>query len=93
MLHFAAANRDPEIFRDPQVFSLDRPPQRHMAFGLGVHFCLGAELARLEARTALATLLTRYPDLGLINSGERIKPFFLWGRRTLPVRRRPEANR
>ena len=93
MLHYAAANRDPEIFRDPHVFSLDRPPQRHLSFGLGVHFCLGAELARLETRTALTTLLGRYPDLDLIDSGERIKPFFLWGRRTLPVRRRPEANR
>jgi cytochrome P450 len=87
MLHYAAANRDPAIFENPHVFSLDRPPHRHMTFGFGVHFCLGAELARLEARTAIAALAKKSPDLSLVNDGERIKPFFLWGRRTLPVRR------
>lgn len=86
MLHYAAANRDAEMFDDPDVFSLDRPSKRHMAFGLGIHFCLGAELARLEARTALKVLAQRFPDLTLENAGERIKPFFLWGRRKLPVR-------
>lgn len=87
MLHYAAANRDPEAFEAPDTFSLDRPPYRHLAFGLGVHFCLGSELARLEGRTALSTLIRRFPDLSLVGDGERIKPFFLWGRRRLPVRR------
>ncbi len=86
MLHYAAANRDARIFPDPDVFSLDRPATRHMAFGLGVHFCLGAELARLEARLALKALIDRRPNLTLENAGERIKPFFLWGRRKLPVK-------
>ena len=86
MLHYAAANRDPEAFDDPDVFSLDRPQRRHLAFGLGVHFCLGSELARLEGRTALSTLIRRFPKLSLEDDGERIKPFFLWGRRRLPVR-------
>lgn len=86
MLHYAAANRDPEAFDDPDTFSLDRPPHRHLAFGLGVHFCLGSELARLEGRTALSTLIRRFPNLSLEGDGERIKPFFLWGRRRLPVR-------
>ncbi len=85
MLHYAAANRDAEIFPDPDVFSLDRPAARHMAFGLGIHFCLGAELARLEARLALQVLAQRLPGLTLESAGERIKPFFLWGRRKLPV--------
>lgn len=89
MLHYAAANRDPAVFESPDLFSLDRPPQRHLAFGLGVHFCLGAQLARLEARTALTCLVERCPDLELVDPGERIAPFFLWGRRRLPVRRRP----
>ncbi len=88
MVQYAAANRDPDIYDDPHVFSLDRTPRRHMAFGLGVHFCLGAELARAEGRIALATLVQRCPELELIDEGERIKPFFLWGRRHLPVRRR-----
>ena len=56
------------------------------AFGLGVHFCLGTELARIEGRIALSTLLRRFPTLSLVNDGERIKPFFLWGRTRLPVR-------
>lgn len=86
MMHYAAANRDPSVFEDPDTFSLDRPPHRHLAFGLGVHFCLGTELARLEGRTALSTLLRRFPKLSLVDDGERIKPFFLWGRQHLPVR-------
>ncbi len=92
LIHYAAANRDADIFDDPDDFRLDRPPQRHMAFGLGVHFCLGAELARLEARTALRVLIERMPDLTLENVGTRIKPFFLWGRRRLPVSRKPIAS-
>ena len=85
MLNYAAANRDPEIFEAPNEFRPDRPSRRHLSFGLGVHFCLGRELARLEARTALASLVHRYPELRLVNDGERIAPFFLWGRRRLPV--------
>jgi cytochrome P450 len=86
MLHYAAANRDPDVYDDAGTFRLDRAPQRHLAFGLGVHFCLGAQLARLEARIALERLVVRYPDLTLVDAGERIAPFFLWGRRRLPVR-------
>ena len=87
MLHYAAGNRDPLAFEDPDRFSLDRPPRRHLSFAIGVHVCIGAEMARLEARTALRALTARFPDLELIDRGERIKPFFLWGRRRLPVRR------
>jgi cytochrome P450 len=93
MLHYGAANRDPEAFADPDTFSLDRPPKRHLAFGLGVHFCLGAQLARLEGRIALTRLVARFPDLTLLDAGERIAPFFLWGRRRLPVRAQPPGAR
>ena len=87
MLNYAAANRDPAAFGDPDRFSLDRPPRKHLSFAVGIHVCIGAEMARLEARTALKALITRFPDLHLVDRGERIKPFFLWGRRRLPVRR------
>jgi cytochrome P450 len=87
MLHYAAANRDPAVFDEPDRFSLDRPPRKHLSFAIGVHICIGAEMARLEARTALKALTSRFPDLELAGRGERIKPFFLWGRRRLPVRR------
>jgi hypothetical protein len=58
----AAANRDPERFPDPDRFDVSRNGERHLAFGLGSHFCLGSALARLETRLALAGLLRRFPD-------------------------------
>jgi cytochrome P450 len=92
MLSYAAANRDPEVFSEPDRFRLDRSPdeaKQHLSFGQGVHFCLGAALARLEAQVAVQTLLDRRPLLTLENEGTRIAPFFLWGRRRLPLRGPP----
>lgn len=84
-LNYAAANRDPAVFTDPDRFDVGRTRRRHLSFGLGLHFCLGAPTARLEAAVALRQLTERLPDLRLIGPGERISPFFLWGRRHLPV--------
>ncbi len=64
-LSIAGANRDPAVFTDPDRLELDREPNPHLAFGLGLHFCLGAALARLEARIALTALLARFPKLRL----------------------------
>jgi len=86
-LIYAAANRDQRTFANPDEFQLDRPRGRHLAFGLGVHFCLGAQLARLEARVAVRTLCERLSSLTLVDDGQRIAPFFLWGRSHLTVRR------
>ncbi len=84
-INYAAANRDPTVFANPDEFDLHRDRTRHMSFGLGVHFCLGAPMARLEAEVALGALADRLPNLRLLGTGERIAPFFLWGRRRLPV--------
>ncbi|MEM1436853.1 MAG: cytochrome P450 [Pseudomonadota bacterium] len=61
----AAANHDPRVFESPQRFDIRRSPNRHLGFGHGVHFCLGAHLARAEARIALGRLIERFDDLHL----------------------------
>jgi cytochrome P450 len=62
LLGFAAANHDPEVFRDPETIRLDRTPNPHVAFGNGPHTCIGVHLARLEARVLLEELLAAIPD-------------------------------
>ena len=87
-LYYAAANRDATVFPEPDRFDLRRTrPRRHLGFGLGIHMCLGAPMARMEAELVLRALLARFPELRLLDNGTRIAPFFLWGRRTLPVSR------
>ena len=67
-----AANRDPEVFDDPEAFDIGRSPNRHLAFSQGLHFCLGASLARMEARVALTRLFERYPNLRLAVPAEEL---------------------
>ncbi|MFK8844003.1 cytochrome P450 [Streptomyces sp. Ac-502] len=82
-----AAGRDPGRHTDPDVFDPARPTRRdHLAFGHGAHYCLGARLARLEARIALKALFTRYPDLEAAAAPERLASISVQGVRALPVR-------
>jgi cytochrome P450 len=62
LLSMAAANRDPRRYRDPDVFDIHRDDIQHLTFGYGLHYCLGANLARLEGRVALDELLQRFPE-------------------------------
>ena len=73
LMLYPSANRDPDEFEDPDVFKVDRDP-RHVGFGVGNHFCLGANLARMEMRVAFEELLRRLPDMKYADGGPKIRP-------------------
>ncbi len=81
-----AANRDPEKFADPERLDINRPIVRSLAFGYGIHFCLGAALARLEGQVAFETVLRRLPDIRIVGDTPLFRPnYFLRGLLSLPV--------
>ena len=80
-----AADRDPAVFAEPGRFVADRSPNPHLAFGSGIHFCLGAPLARLELQASLPALLQRFPGLQADGEPVRRPTFVLRGYQTLPV--------
>lgn len=82
----ASANRDEQKFEDPDTFRLDRKSNPHMSFGFGIHFCLGAPLARLESNIALDVLLHTFQDITCV--AEQLKPIqstFVFGVKEFPV--------
>jgi cytochrome P450 len=88
----AAADRDPARFAEPDLLDLGRRDNPHLGYGHGIHYCLGAPLARLEGRTALATLLRRLPDLRLAAEPAEMRwrgGLIMRGLRSLPVRFSP----
>ena len=83
-----SANRDESVFANPDVLDLTRDPNRHLSFGQGIHFCLGAPLARLEAEIAINTLLRRIPDFRLSAPATSLRwrpSIFLRGLESLPI--------
>jgi hypothetical protein len=87
-----AANRDPRVFAEPDRFDVARGDSRHLSFGFGTHFCLGAPLARLEGQIAVKALVERLPELALaIDAPEWSDSFVLRGVKALPVRFRSTA--
>ena len=75
-LVFGSANRDPSVFDVPDELRLDRDPNPHVTFGAGIHFCLGAPLARLELQTSFGSVLRRMPALELVEE-PRWKPNYI----------------
>jgi hypothetical protein len=81
-----AANRDPRQFEEPDRLDLERADNRHVAFGHGIHFCLGASLARIEGQIALPALLARFPALtARTEAPEWLDSLVFRGMRSLPV--------
>ncbi len=86
MLWVASANRDAARFVEPDTFDITRTPNPHLSFGHGIHFCIGAPLARLEGRIAVQTLLRRCADLAVDDGVQLYDPRMMTGARVLPLR-------
>jgi cytochrome P450 len=84
-----AANRDPEQFANPDTLDICREPNRHLAFGQGIHYCLGAPLARMEAHYAFTALLERLPNIRLavpVDNLEWVQSMFIRGLKAMPLK-------
>jgi cholest-4-en-3-one 26-monooxygenase len=90
VLYYASANRDEEVFADPHRFDIARTPNDHVTFGGGgVHYCLGASLARAEIKATMRQLVERLPDLELAGPVDRLHSDFVNGIKTMPVKFTP----
>ena len=85
-LSYVSANRDEEVFDDPFRFDVGRDPNKHLAFGYGVHFCLGAALARMEVNSFFTELVPRLKSIELNGDPELIATTFVGGLKHLPIR-------
>jgi cholest-4-en-3-one 26-monooxygenase len=93
LIWYPSANRDEEVFANPQTFDVSRNPNEHLAFGIGEHFCLGANLARLQLNTIFRELLSRLPDMEFASPPRRLRSNFIDGIKEMPVRFTPESRR
>jgi cytochrome P450 len=86
LLSYVSANRDEEVFDDPMRFDVGRDPNRHLSFGYGVHFCLGAALARMEINSFFTELIPRIKTIELAGEPELSATIFVGGLKHLPIR-------
>ncbi|TDV56586.1 cytochrome P450 [Actinophytocola oryzae] len=86
MLLFQSANRDADVFDDPDSFRVDRQPDRHVAFGHGVHVCIGQYLAKQEMRLLFEELLPRIESIEITGERKVVLSNFVGGPKNLPVR-------
>ena len=92
-LYYPSVNRDEDVFPDPDAFDVGRTPNEHLAFGIGEHFCLGANLARLEITIMFEELLKRLPDMEIGGPVRRLRSTFIDGIKEIPVRFTPQLKR
>ncbi len=88
LLSYVSANRDEEVFEDPFRFDVGRDPNRHLSFGYGVHFCLGAALARMEMNSFFTELIPRISSIELAGEPDFVATTFVGGLKHLPIRYR-----
>jgi cytochrome P450 len=89
LMSYLSANRDEAVFEDPLRFDIARPnADQHLAFGIGVHFCLGAHLARIEVEAFFRELLPRLDHVELAREPQSMKTTFVGGLKTMPIRYR-----
>jgi cholest-4-en-3-one 26-monooxygenase len=92
VIYYMSANRDEDVFADPHRFDVGRQPNDHLTFGGGgVHFCLGANLARAEIRAIMQQLVERLPDIELAGPVRRLRSDFVNGIKEMPIRFTPAA--
>jgi cytochrome P450 len=89
LLLWGAANLDEREFAEPERFDIRRSPSRHLSFGHGAHFCMGAALARLEAQVAFSELLRCMPEFAVREEPERVRSVWAWGYESLTVEFEP----
>jgi cytochrome P450 len=86
LLSYVSANRDEDVFDQPFRFDVGRDPNKHLSFGHGVHFCLGAALARMEINSLFTELVPRITSIELAGEPEHMATTFVGGLKHLPIR-------
>lgn len=86
LLSYWSANRDEDVFTDPFKFDVGRTPNKHLSFGFGVHYCLGAMLARMEMKAMFSTILPRMRNIEMTGPTKLVESSFVSGLKTLPIR-------
>ncbi|MFI5627046.1 cytochrome P450 [Nocardioides sp. NPDC051685] len=93
IINYASANRDESVFENPDRFDITRDPNPHISFGDGTHYCLGANLARMQVQTLLTELFTRLPDIEVSGEASHMQSSFMNGIKHLPVSFTPAGKR